>query len=108
VHLKVLKRLLDAGISLKSARRAVDYLRSAGADLGSANLVIDEGRTVLARTGEEIVDLVKGGQGVLNIVAMEPLVSEVDAAVMGLKEAVAATRDAKGAGATQRRLAAGD
>jgi DNA-binding transcriptional MerR regulator len=110
VHLKVLKRLLDAGISLKSARRAVDYLRSAGGDLGSANLVIDEGRTVLARSGAEIVDLVKGGQGVLNIVAMEPLVSEVDAAVMGLSGQPAKTPGAQGQGMTpaQRRLAAGD
>src|ERR1700722_6418127 len=46
VQLKVIKRLLDAGISLQQARRAIDCLRSAGEDVASTNLVIDEGRTV--------------------------------------------------------------
>lgn len=85
VALKVIKRLLDAGISLQSARRAVECLRSGGDDLASADLVIDEGRTVLAHSGEEIVDLLRGGQGVLNIVAMQPLVSEVAAAITSLQ-----------------------
>ena len=84
VALKVIKRLLDAGISLQSARRAVDCLRASGDDLASADLVIDEGRSVLAHSGEEIVDLLRGGQGVLNIVAMRPLVSEVTAAITSL------------------------
>jgi DNA-binding transcriptional MerR regulator len=84
VQLKVIKRLLDAGISLQSARRAIDCLRSSGDDVATANLVIDEGSTVLARSGEEIIDLLKGGQGVLNIVPMAGVVSEVDAAIRQL------------------------
>jgi len=84
LQLKVIKRLLDAGISLQSARRAIECLRSAGEDVGSANLVIEEGRTVLARSGEEIVDLLRGGQGVLNIVPMAGVVSEVEAGIIGL------------------------
>src|ERR1700677_4438088 len=64
VQLKVIKRLLDAGISLRQARRAIECLRSIGDDLGTANLVIDEGQTVLAYSGEEIIDLLRGGQGV--------------------------------------------
>jgi DNA-binding transcriptional MerR regulator len=86
--LKVIKRLLDAGISLQSTRRAVECLRSGGDDLTTADLVIDEGRTVLAHSGEEIVDLLRGGQGVLNIVSMQPLVSEVAAAITSLRVAV--------------------
>ncbi|MCU4184702.1 MerR family transcriptional regulator [Acidiferrimicrobium sp. IK] len=85
--LKVIKRLLDAGISLQSTRRAVECLRAGGDDLASADLVIDEGRTVLAHSGEEIVDLLRGGQGVLNIVSMRPLVSEVAAAITSLRGA---------------------
>ena len=85
--LKVIKRLLDAGISLQSTRRAVECLRAGGDDLSSADLVIDEGRTVLAHSGEEIVDLLRGGQGVLNIVSMRPLVSEVAAAITSLRDA---------------------
>jgi DNA-binding transcriptional MerR regulator len=81
LQLKVIKRLLDAGISLHSARRALDCLRSSGEDVATANLVIDEGTTVMTRSGEEIIDLLKGGQGVLNIVPMGAVVSEVDAAI---------------------------
>ncbi len=68
VQLKVIKRLLDAGVSLQAARKAIDCLRSAGDDLASANLVTDDRGSVLAYSGEEIIDLLQGGQTVLNIV----------------------------------------
>jgi DNA-binding transcriptional MerR regulator len=81
VQLKVIKRLLDAGISLKQARRAIECLREFGDEVSTANLVIDEGRTVLAQSGEEIVDLLAGGQGVFNIVSLGPVVNELQAAI---------------------------
>ena len=84
LQLKVIKRLLDAGLSLQSARRAIQCLRSSGEEVASANLVIEEGRTVLARSGEEIVDLLRGGQGVLNIVPLAAVVSELEAAILSL------------------------
>jgi DNA-binding transcriptional MerR regulator len=84
VQLKVIKRLLDAGVSLQAARRAIECLRSTGEDLASANLVIDDSRSVLARSGEEIIDLLKGGQTVLNIVPLGGVVSELDAAITHL------------------------
>jgi DNA-binding transcriptional MerR regulator len=81
VELKVIKRLLDAGISLQSARRAIEVLRLSGEDVGSANLVLSGTQSVLARTGDEIIDLLKGGQGVLNIVPMSGVVSELETAI---------------------------
>ncbi len=84
VQLKVIKRLLDAGLSLQAARKAIECLRSSGGDLGSANLVIDGARSVLAHSGEEIVDLLKGGQTVLNIVPLGGVVSELQAAITDL------------------------
>jgi DNA-binding transcriptional MerR regulator len=85
VQLKVIKRLLDAGVSLQAARRAIDCLRSSGEDLASANLVINDRNSVLVRTGEEIIDLLKGGQTVLNIVMpLDRVVSELDAAITSL------------------------
>ena len=81
LELKVIKRLLDAGLSLQSTRRAIQCLRSSGEDVAAANLVIDQGTTVMARSGEEIIDLLRGGQGVLNIVPMATVVSELDAAI---------------------------
>jgi DNA-binding transcriptional MerR regulator len=85
LELKVIKSLLDAGVSLQSARRAIEYLRkNLGEDVASANLVIDGGGSVLARSGEEIVDLLRRGQGVLNIVPLAGVQGEVDAAIKEL------------------------
>jgi DNA-binding transcriptional MerR regulator len=85
LQLKVIKRLLDAGVSLQAARRAIDCLRSSGDDLGSAQLVINDRNSVLAHTDQEIIDLLKGGQTVLNIVLpVGGLVSELRAAITDL------------------------
>ena len=82
LELKVIKHLLDAGISLQSARRAIGYLRdNLGEDVAAANLVLHGTESVLACTGEEIIDLLKGGQGVLNIVPLAGVKEELDAAI---------------------------
>ena len=65
----------------KSARRAIECLRQGGTAVATANLVLNGTQSVLASTGEEIIDLLKGGQGVLNIVPMAGVVSELDAAI---------------------------
>lgn len=97
LELKVIKRLLDAGLSLQSARRAIEVLRSSGGDLASANLVLNGSQSVLARTGEEIFDLLKGGQGVLNIVALGGVVEELDAAILAFApESAAAPGEGEG------------
>ncbi len=82
VVLKVIKSLLDAGISLRSARRAIEYLRGhLGEDVASASLVLHGSRSVIARTGDEMVDLVRSGQGVLNIVPLGPVVEELETSI---------------------------
>jgi Predicted transcriptional regulators len=82
VALKVIKSLLDGGVSLQTARKAIDYLRDhLGEDLASASLVIEGASTVLARTGDDIVDLVRRGQGVLNIVPLGGLVESLEASI---------------------------
>ncbi len=84
LELKVIKRLLDAGVSLQSARRAIEVLRKSGEDVATANLVLNGSQSVLAHSGEEIIDLLQGGQGVLNIVALAGVVQELDAAIHDL------------------------
>ena len=66
--LKVVKRLLDAGVSLQNIRTAVEVLRARGVeDLAQVTLLSD-GTTVYACTSsEEVVDLLRGGQGVFGI-----------------------------------------
>jgi hypothetical protein len=79
----VIKQLLDAGVSLQSARRAVECLREdLGADLASATLVLTGTRSVLARSNGEIVDLLAGGQGVFNVVPLPGVVEELDADIV--------------------------
>jgi DNA-binding transcriptional MerR regulator len=96
LELKVIKQLLDAGVNLRQARRAIDCLReSVGEDLTTANLVLVGEGSVLARTGEEIIDLLRGGQGVFNVVPLAGVVGEVDAAILRID----AARGAAGAAA---------
>ncbi|SNR54807.1 MerR HTH family regulatory protein [Haloechinothrix alba] len=66
--LKVIKRLLDTGVSLQNIRVAVEHLRERGVrDLARVTLFSD-GTTVYECTSpEEIVDLLQGGQGVFGI-----------------------------------------
>jgi DNA-binding transcriptional MerR regulator len=86
VALKVIKSLIDGGLSLQTARKAIDYLRDhLGEDLASASLVIEGSSSVLARTGDDIVDLVRKGQGVLNIVPLAGLVESLQSSISALE-----------------------
>jgi len=79
VRLRVVKRITDAGVKLKNARKAIEYLREdQGADWQTASIVFAEGSSILARDGDALIDLVKQGQGVLNIVSLGTVVGEVD------------------------------
>ncbi|MEV4125307.1 MerR family transcriptional regulator [Nocardia sp. NPDC049707] len=66
--LKIVKRLLDAGISLQNIRIAVDHLRSRGVqDLAGITLFSDGTSVYECASPEEVVDLLQGGQGVFGI-----------------------------------------
>ena len=94
VRLKVVKNLLDAGVKLQTARKAIDYLREdLGDDWATANLVLDGTNSVLARTDDALIDLVRRGQGVLNIVPLGHVMEELDA---GVREHVTDQRAAEG------------
>src|SRR3954453_7087342 len=68
VVLKVVKRLLDAGVSLQNIRKAIDTLRSRGvSDLAGITLISDGTTVYECRSPEEVVDLLRGGQGVFGI-----------------------------------------
>ncbi len=66
--LKVVKRLLDAGVSLQNIRLAVDVLRARGIrDLAGITLLSDGTTVYECASPEEVVDLLQGGQGVFGI-----------------------------------------
>ena len=91
LELKLVKTLLDAGIKLESIRGAFGYLRDRlGEDLSTAKLVIVGNSAVLVRENDELIDVVNRyqGQGVLNLLALDGVQNEVDAAIVELHPAV--------------------
>ena len=88
LELRVVKSLLDAGIKLESVRKAFTYLRAqADADIASATLVIS-GSDVLLCDGETLIDIVRrGGQGVLNVLAIGSVKTDLDASLIELADA---------------------
>ncbi len=86
LELKVIKTLLDAGIRLESVREVFSFMREQlGEDVASANLVIHGSTSVLTRSGEELIDLVRKGQGVLNVLPLAGIKDEVDAKIVELQ-----------------------
>lgn len=66
--LKVVKRLLDTGVSLQQIRVAVGALRSRGvADLAGITLMSDGASVYECTTDDQVIDLMRGGQGVFGI-----------------------------------------
>jgi DNA-binding transcriptional MerR regulator len=99
VELKVVKKLLDAGVSLQRARKAIEYLRdNLGEEVASAHLVLDGPQAVLAHTDDQLVDLLRSGQGVLNLVPLAPVVEELAAGIHELGPDVATARPASAVG----------
>ena len=84
IELKMIKTLIDAGQRLDRVRKAFDYLRDLGDDLTSVQLVIAGDSVVLVREGEDLIDVVNKyqGQGVLNLLALDGVVEQVDAAIV--------------------------
>lgn len=95
LELKVIKQMLDAGISLQSARKAVESLRGFRKDLASARIVIQGASVVLAESDAQVMDLLRGGQGVLSVVLdVEPLQQTITEAVQLTFEADATAQAA--------------
>jgi DNA-binding transcriptional MerR regulator len=66
--LKIVKRLLDTGVSLHQIRTAVQHLRDRGVeDLATVTLMSDGASVYECANADEVFDLVQGGQGVFGI-----------------------------------------
>ena len=82
LEVKVIKSLLNSGVSLSRARQAVECLRNAlGADLAASSLVLSDAGSVLAHDDGDLVDLLRGGQGVFNIVPLASVVAELSSTI---------------------------
>ena len=82
--LKLVKRLLDTGISLQQIRTAVNQLREAGVnDLAQTTLMSDGASVYLCTSNDEVIDLVSRGQGVFGI-AVGKVLREVESSLVEL------------------------
>jgi DNA-binding transcriptional MerR regulator len=82
--LKIVKRLLDTGVSLQQIRQAVTHLRERGVqDLAGITLMSDGASVYECTSADEVVDLVQGGQGVFGI-AVGRVWREVEATLVEL------------------------
>jgi DNA-binding transcriptional MerR regulator len=83
--LKIVKRLLDAGVSLQNIRTAVDHLRGRGVtELERITLMSDGASIYECASADEMYDLVQGGQGVFGI-AVGKVWHEVEGSLSNLQ-----------------------
>lgn len=98
VVLRVVKSLLEAGVSLQNIRKAIDTLRAHGVEDLAGITLISDGTTVYeCRSPEEVVDLLQGGQGVFGI-AIGGAFKEIEGSLSHLPADQAAADDAAALG----------
>lgn len=103
--LKVIKRLIDAGISLQQIRTAIDHLRARGVqDLTEVTLMSDGVSVYECTSDHEVVDLLKGGQGMFGI-ALGGVWRDIEGSLASLPAERAEEEPAGSDELTQRRRA---
>ncbi len=88
LELKVIKKLLDAGIKLPKIRIVFAYMREhVDTEIASAHIVID-GNSVILCDGDNLIDVVRHGQGVLNVLPLAGVKDEIDRRIVSLGERI--------------------
>jgi DNA-binding transcriptional MerR regulator len=84
LELRVIKTLLDAGIKLESVREVFKYLRNhVESEITAAHIVIS-GQSVVLCQGDQLVDVLRNGQGVLNVLPLAGVKDQVDSQIVAL------------------------
>ena len=96
LELKAIKKLLDAGIKLEQVRKVFDYLREhVTTDISAAHIVID-GSSVNLYDDGQLIDVLQRGQGVLNVLSMGGVKSELESDLRVPEGATASLEGATG------------
>lgn len=92
LELRIIKQLLDAGIKLEMVRQVFTELRRlVGDEIASTNLVIEGSSVALALDDGQLLDLLKRGQGVLNVMSLGQCKTELDDRIVSLRDVEAAS-----------------
>lgn len=84
LELRVIKNLLDAGIKLESVREVFEYMRRhVDTDISAAHIVIN-GQSVVLCQGDQLIDVMRQGQGVLNVLPLAGVKQDVDRALSAI------------------------
>ena len=87
LELRVIKSLLDAGIKLESVREVFNYLRShVDTEITAAHIVIS-GQSVVLCQGDQLVDVMRNGQGVLNVLPLSGVKDQIDSQIVRMEKA---------------------
>jgi DNA-binding transcriptional MerR regulator len=105
VQLKVIKSLLDAGVSLQRIRAALEFVREGGLSLRNLTLLADGSKVYALDDNQQVIDLLGRGQGVFAI-AVAPVYEAVQAQVMAVPSERAFPTADEGAGDDAGPLAA--
>lgn len=84
VELKLIKNLLDTGVGLQKVRQAIDNLRELGHNVTGVTLVGDGTSVYACTSADEVIDLLRRGQGVFGI-AIDPVKDELRGSVSQLR-----------------------
>lgn len=84
VDLKLIKNLLETGVSLQRVREAITYMHELGHDPKGVTIVSDGHSVYALKSPEEVYDLLLGGQGVFGI-AIDPVLKELEGSVSALR-----------------------
>ena len=87
LELRIVKQLLDAGIKLENVREVFKQLRTlVGDEIASANLVIDGSSVALSLDDGQLLDLIRAGQGVLNVMNLGQCQADLEERVQALRD----------------------
>ena len=94
LELKVIKKMLDSGIKLTSVRDVFAYMREhVDTEIAAAHIVID-GSSVVLCDGENLIDVLRHGQGMLNVLPLSGVKDEVDRRIISLEARVPSSASA--------------
>lgn len=89
LELRVIKNLLDAGIKLESVREVFNFLRNhVDTEITAAHIVIS-GQSVVLCQGDQLIDVLRNGQGVLNVLPLSGVKEQVDSQIQRIERAKA-------------------
>ena len=91
LRFRVAKRLLNSGASFQAVSKIFNFIEQLGDSIHAADLIVDENQVHYARNDEEILDLLKQGQGVLNFVSVTAIREELDGKLVELAVAAETT-----------------